>query len=396
MLRFIHCADLHFDRPFEGLHLIAAKMKEFARANEQVLEKIVTLALEQHVDFMLLAGDTFHQNRPTLKTQHQFFQQMQRLQAQNIPVYMIFGNHDYFEKERYWFEFPENVHLFEEEQVRTILGENKQGEPYAISGFSYCHPWITTSKVAEFPERKASYHIGMYHGDTQGEHYAPFQLSEMKRKGYDYWALGHIHVPTELSAQPPIVYPGAPQGHTQKETTAHMVQLVEIQGGQVSLAPQRVSAIEWREERVSLKSIRTSQMALEEILTTFKQSEPALIKLTLVDSEQLPKNWLSEKEKPEMILYLNDMLARKGYQQLIHQISVEEPVEESFILSGKAIAEQLLDSYQETTIFNEMIDELLSQSLVKQTISLSQLQADTLARVSDAIAHEFRWSEEEL
>jgi DNA repair exonuclease len=395
MLRFIHCADLHFDRPFEGLHLIAKEMKKFARANEQVLENIVTLALNQQVDFVLLAGDTFHQNRPTLKTQHQFFQQMQRLQAQNIPVYMIFGNHDYFEKERYWFEFPENVHLFEEEEVNTILGENKQGEHYAISGFSYCHPWITTSKVSEFPERQANYHIGMYHGDAQGEHYAPFQLSEMKRKGYDYWALGHIHVPTELSSQPPIIYPGAPQGHTQKETTAHTVQLVEIQGGKVSLEPQRVSVMEWREERISLKSIRTSQMALEEILASFEQSEPVLMKLTLVDSEQLPKNWLSEKEKTEMIMYLNDTLARKGYQQLIHQITVEEPVEESFVLSGKAIAEQLLNSYQETTVFNEMIDELLSQSLVKQTISLPQLQATTLARVSDAITHEFRWSEEE-
>jgi DNA repair exonuclease SbcCD nuclease subunit len=72
MLRFIHCADLHFDRTFEGLHLIT-QVKELPLANNQVLEKIVTLALDEQADFLVFAGDIFHQNRPSLKTQHQFF-----------------------------------------------------------------------------------------------------------------------------------------------------------------------------------------------------------------------------------------------------------------------------------------------------------------------------------
>ena len=397
MLRFIHCADLHFDRPFEGLHLIADKIKEFAHANEQVLENITTLALKEQVDFVLLAGDTFHQNRPTLKTQHQFFQQMQRLNEQHIPVYMIFGNHDYFEKERYWFDFPENVHLFTEEEVDTILGENLAHETYAISGFSYRQPWMKESKVSGFPERQAQYHIGMYHGEMQGENYAPFQSSEMQRKGYDYWALGHIHVPTEVAVQPPIIYPGAPQGHTQKETDAHYVQLVELNAGQVNREKRRVSVVEWKEVNVSLKSIRTRQMALEQMIAAFEQSEQALVKLNITDSEQLPKQWLSEKEKPEIIMYLNDLLEQKGYRQRIHQLTVlEAQQEERLILPGRAIAEQLLQSYQEASVFNQMLEELTSHSLVKQTVAFAELKEKTLEQVGDVVKHEFRWSEEEV
>ncbi len=117
-----------------------------------------------------------------------------------IPVYMIFGNHDYYDPQRYWFAFPENVILFSSEEVQTVQGTTKNGETYAISGFSYQHPWITENKVTEFPARAAvDYHIGLYHGDQAGERYAPFSISEMKQKAMII-SLGHIHVPKTLRA----------------------------------------------------------------------------------------------------------------------------------------------------------------------------------------------------
>lgn len=68
----------------------------------------------------------------------------------------------------------------------------------------------------EFPLRnlEVDYHIGIYHGDVQDANFAPFSVSELKSKNYDYWALGHIHQPTQLSAE--MIYPGTPQGHTKK------------------------------------------------------------------------------------------------------------------------------------------------------------------------------------
>ncbi|MCC9082600.1 hypothetical protein LOS20_15825 [Enterococcus faecium] len=84
----------------------------------------------------------------------------------------------------------------------------------------------TGDKVAEFPLRHSvDYHIGLYHGEigsNQQGNYAPFQPSKMQEKGYDYWALGHIHVPMSLNEKETMNYPGAPQGHTQKSRQLEM------------------------------------------------------------------------------------------------------------------------------------------------------------------------------
>lgn len=396
MLRFIHCADLHFDRPFEGLHLIANKVKELRSANEQVLEKIVSLALEEQVDFLLLAGDTFHQNRPSLKTQHQFFQQMNRLKEKKIPVYLIFGNHDFYEQERYWFDFPENVQLFTEEQVRTLQGETQTGVSYAISGFSYRHPWIKQSMVKEFPARQATYHIGMYHGDSNGENYAPFKVAEMQQKNYDYWALGHVHVPTVLKQQPPILYPGAPQGHTQKEEQIHGVQLVTWNGTQTLVESRSVAVIDWVEKKLSLAGVRTAKEALTQMMQSFQTSHSQLVKLLLTNTENLPNQWLTEKEKPEIIAYLNEYLQRQNYQQLVYQIELyETPEAEKLTITGREVAQQLLQNYQEATVFTEIVEEMTTHPLIKRSIQIENLQKETVKRVEETLTQEFRWSEEE-
>lgn len=394
MLRFIHCADLHFDRSFEGLHLIA-QVKALPLVNNQVLEKIVTLALEEQVDFLLFAGDIFHQNRPSLKTQHQFFKQMNRLKEQDIPVYMIFGNHDYFENERYWFDFPENIHLFTEEQVTTIHGETKTGEQYAISGFSYQHPWITTSKVSEFPQKQAPYHIGMYHGDSNGERYAPFQVQEMRQKNYDYWALGHIHVPTVVSDNPPIIYPGTPQGHTQKEKETG-IQLVTLDGVTVQYEAKDVAAVVWQEYELSLAGIKTRKEALQAMKDFFQTSERQLIKFSLTETEHLPIDWLNNREKPELIAYLNAYLASKHFEQIVYQLEVNQvPENEKLVLTGKDVMAQLLMSYQTEEVFETIIEELVTHPLIKRTISPQALKEETLEKVKTTLAQEFCWSEEE-
>ena len=44
---------------------------------------------------------------------------MDRLAEAAIPVFMNFGNHDFYQADRYWFAFPENIQLFDEERVET-------------------------------------------------------------------------------------------------------------------------------------------------------------------------------------------------------------------------------------------------------------------------------------
>ena len=393
MLRFIHCADLHLDRSFEGLYLMNESVDELLEINEKVLESIVSVAIKEAVDFVLLVGDTFHQNRPSLKTQHQFFTQMSRLEVADIPVYLSFGNHDYYEEARYWFDFPKNVHLFTEETVQTIIGETKQGVSYCISGFSYQKPWLDESKVAQFPRRQETYHIGMYHGDQQGEHYAPFVVQEMKQKGYDYWALGHIHVATTLSTQPPIIYPGTPQGHTQKEKETPGILLVTLTQGQATWEAIPVHQLSWQEITLSLAGVSNQRMALEEIQRLFTVSKKALIRLVLSETADLPKNWLNAKEKKELIAYLNHELQLHGFAQRIYQMEEIQVVFEQQVQLNASLAlkRALFQQYQDADVFREVMAELLQHPIASKVMKMEAFQQGVFEGASKEIEQEYVW-----
>lgn len=393
MLRFIHCADLHLDRSFEGLYLMNESVDELLEINEKVLESIVSVAIKEAVDFVLLVGDTFHQNRPSLKTQHQFFTQMSRLEVADIPVYLSFGNHDYYEEARYWFDFPQNVHLFTEETVQTITGETKQGVSYCISGFSYQKPWLDESKVAQFPRRQGTYHIGMYHGDQQGEHYAPFVVQEMKQKGYDYWALGHIHVATTLSTQPPIIYPGTPQGHTQKEKETPGILLVTLTQGEATWEAIPVHQLSWQEITLSLAGVSNQRMALEKIQNLFTVSKKALIRLVLSETTDLPKNWLNAKEKKELIAYLNHELQLHGFAQRIYQMEEIQVVFEQQVQLNASLAlkRALFQQYQDADVFREVMAELLQHPIASKVMKMEAFQQGVFEGASKEIEQEYVW-----
>ena len=393
MLRFIHCADLHLDRSFEGLYLMNESVDELLEINEKVLESIVSVAIKEAVDFVLLVGDTFHQNRPSLKTQHQFFTQMSRLEVADIPIYLSFGNHDYYEEARYWFDFPKNVHLFTEETVQTITGETKQGVSYCISGFSYQKPWLDESKVAQFPRRQGTYHIGMYHGDQQGEHYAPFVVQEMKQKGYDYWALGHIHVATTLSTQPPIIYPGTPQGHTQKEKETPGILLVTLTQGEATWEAIPVHQLSWQEITLSLAGVSNQRMALEKIQNLFTVSKKALIRLVLSETADLPKNWLNAKEKKELIAYLNHELQLQGFAQRIYQMEEIQVVFEQQVQLNASLAlkRALFQQYQDADVFREVMAELLQHPIASKVMKMEAFQQGVFEGASKEIEQEYVW-----
>ncbi|WP_251855257.1 metallophosphoesterase family protein [Enterococcus italicus] len=392
MVRFIHAADLHIDRSFEGLSALKEYQAFFLHYNQTMLQTLVDVALEEAVDFLLLAGDTFHQNRPTLKTQRLFFEQMERLAQANIPVYLCFGNHDYYDAARYWFDFPRNIHIFASEDVATITGQTAH-ERYAISAFSYCQPWITASKVSEFPMRMdVDIHIGMYHGEvgTTGN-YAPFQVVDLQTKGYDYWALGHIHVPTLLANQPPICYSGTPLGRTKKEDTVTGVQLVTIaqkQAPVIKAVP--IAGIQWVTRQLSLAGCMSKKEALERMLGYQVDVPTCFVQLELLDTEELPKDWLSPIEKQEVLAYLNQVQGQTGQWVYDLILSVPPKNEEQGVLPLDFSEWQLLlQTYQDEHVFQQTIEELWTQPILSQLFQTPTFQKSVLAEVGKRIYQEF-------
>ena len=65
-MKFIHTADLHLDREFEGL------VQEVAYQPYKILEKIIDFAIAEAVEVVFFAGDNFHQSQPSIKIQNYF------------------------------------------------------------------------------------------------------------------------------------------------------------------------------------------------------------------------------------------------------------------------------------------------------------------------------------
>ncbi|HGF8064298.1 TPA: exonuclease SbcCD subunit D [Enterococcus faecium] len=405
MVKFIHAADLHMDRSFEGLTTLDKTVQEkLLKTNLTVLSNIIEQAIINNVDFVLLAGDNFHQNRPSLKIQKHFSEQMKRLEKNHIPVFIIFGNHDFYQKERYWFSFPKNVHLFTSETVETKKITIKSGETVSLSGFSYRQPWIQKDKVMEFPSRELTdYHIGLYHGEpgvSQKGNYAPFQPSKMQEKGYDYWALGHIHVPTVLNEKQTIVYPGAPQGHTKKEQASTSILLVELSKGSCQIHPIKVAEVYWKTKEISLRKARTTKEVIVQIRQQLSKVEDgfSLIEIKLKDYDHLNTDVLERIQSGELLDYLLEEFSDRINDFFIWRISL---IENTFytktpLAASAKLMEQLFQYYQTPQDFQQILNEVYSHQEAARILSeLPEYQEETLEKAKQLLNQDFLFEEDQ-
>lgn len=404
MVKFIHAADLHMDRSFEGLTNVNKSIqKELLNVNLKVLSNIVEQAIKYQVDFVLLAGDSFHQNRPSLKIQKNFFEQMNRLSERNIPVYMIFGNHDFYQQERYWFDFPKNIFLFPTERVETKELVISSGEKIAISGFSYEHPRIQKEKITEFPSRLAvNYHLGLYHGEvgSRGQgNYAPFQPSKLQAKGYDYWALGHIHTPTVLNESGTIVYPGSPQGHTQKEKESLSILLVELTKNKCHRKPLEVAQAYWKEQEISLKYVKSVNEIIQMIKSkiNFSNEKLILLSIELIDYNHLGHEVIERIYSDELVEYFSEELAYLSSSVFIWRIFTRETYEGTTRIPlsvSERLIDQIFGSYRIPENFHHILNEAYTHpEAIKLIHDLSDFQKQTLEKAKELLNQDFLFEE---
>ncbi len=387
-MKFLHAADLHLDRSFEGLIEVADSFQPYLlQANQKMLTNLVDTAIQEAVDFVLLAGDTFHQNRPTLKTQRYFFAEMERLNQAEIPVFMNFGNHDYYQAERYWFTFPDNVVLFTQEAVETKRFTTKKGEQVAVTSFSFQHPLIEQEMIDQFPTKTSdAFQIGMYHGGQMP--YAPFTLSKLMEKGYDYWALGHIHVPQILSEQPWIVFPGTPQGHTQKETQLAGVKIVENIGGTTTVRSVEIAAVQWQKQQVSLARVRNNPQLFQAVKEQVQITQPTLLQIELTDGEALGAELAYQAASDELRSALQEELPEHIF--LWRLTVADAPEERPYLAVEEALVDQLIATYQEPTVFQELLQELDQNPVIHPMLN-QQFKTEVITELDQTMKDTYRF-----
>jgi DNA repair exonuclease SbcCD nuclease subunit len=268
-MRFIHCADVHLDTPLQGLaQYPGAPVSEIRNATRRAFEKVLDAAVTERVDFLIIAGDLYDTGLKSFESALFFNKQMARLKDVGIDVYLIYGNHDAASKLIKQLRPPGNVHIFRTSEPQTFTNDELR---VAIHGQSFATPEVTEDLAAKYPSPVPGFfNIGVLHTNLAGisEHanYAPCTLETLKNKGYQYWALGHVHNRQILCNDPYIVYPGNIQGRHGKEQGEKSCVLVTVSdAGAISIDTISTSAVPWFQADIDASDCQTADEVYEKL-----------------------------------------------------------------------------------------------------------------------------------
>lgn len=232
--RFLHMADCHLGYRQYGRN---ERFNDFSKAFYAVID----VAVQEKVDFVLLAGDLFQKRAIDALTLHHAMRGLERLQRAGIPCLAVEGNHElaYYSDSIGWMRF-----LAERELLILLDPEFTEGEPmltpYAkrrgaymdvlpglrVYGLRY-YGSSTPSAIekigaalAESDRSGVEYTVFMAHTGIEGVLAGEAgglthrQLAPL-RPHVDYLALGHVHKPFEFDGW--IYNPGSLETSTMTE-----------------------------------------------------------------------------------------------------------------------------------------------------------------------------------
>lgn len=280
-VRFLHTADIHLGTPVQGFSGAAKHVEDKLRqASFLAWERIREAALAYDVDFVLVAGDLYHEEARTIQVVRFLKEQVQRLADAQIMVYVAYGNHDPVGKQGDILDMPNNFYAFSATHPECVEVRDSNGIPLArILGVSYQARWDSRRLHAMLgPSDGTMVNIGLLHTalDPSNSNYAPCSTQELNDEDHiHYWALGHVHEPQIVrSGLPTIAYPGTPQGRHIRDGGMGGCYLVELALGKapdIHFIP--VAPLVWREIEICLEDKQVSNITDVERLLRAKAQD---------------------------------------------------------------------------------------------------------------------------
>lgn len=268
-MRVIHAADLHIDSPLRGLGRIeGAPVDDIRLATRRAFSRLVDTCLEDQATLLILAGDVFDGEWRDFNTGLFFVRELARLRDVGTRVVMVRGNHDAESVLARHIPLPEHVHTFPAEAPGTLelpaLG-------LAVHGQSYGSRSVEDNLAEGYPERRRDLiNIGVLHtnaiGAAEHSNYAPCTVQQLVRRGYDYWALGHVHTREILHSDPWVVYPGNLQGRHVREAGPRGCTILDIDNLKIRSVEHRdLDVLRWAEVTLAAGGIADTDDLLDSL-----------------------------------------------------------------------------------------------------------------------------------
>jgi len=289
-VKFVHAADLHIDSPLRGLGAYdGAPVERVREATRRALGNLVQLCLDERAAFLVLAGDVFDGEWKDFNTGLFFVRELNRLRDAGTRVFLVRGNHDAASEVTRSLTWPSHVHVFADDHAETLVLDELG---VALHGLSYPRREVRDSLVPHYPAPVAdALNIGVLHSNVGGSaahlNYAPSTVDELVRKGYEYWALGHVHAHDVLHRAPWVVYPGNTQGRHIRESGAKGAVVVSVERGAVTgVRHAPLDVVRWREVALTLDADdgvdELYDKAKDELARARDESEGRLVAARLV------------------------------------------------------------------------------------------------------------------
>ena len=284
-MRFIHTADWQIGMPAAQF---GAKSEAVREARFASLERIISVAVDRGVDFIIVSGDVFDD----LAVPDGTVQRVARIIGKfGKPIYLLPGNHDPGYSASLW----NRAHLWSDAPNAVLMLERK---PIEIpGGYIFPCPLLTKTSVADETRwiadhlDLAGYRIGVGHGGLRGagvddcELNFPIARDAAEALRLDYLALGDWHgylaFPDSLGAMR-TVYSGTHERTSFSEKNPGNVVLVEIEfAGDVPLLTTiPVGELNWT-ERIETDLSKDGLIELVNALRALESRERQIVRLKL-------------------------------------------------------------------------------------------------------------------
>jgi DNA repair protein SbcD/Mre11 len=372
MFKFIHAADIHLDSPMRRLdYYEGAPVAEFRQATRRAFENLIHLAISENVVFMLIAGDLYDGDWKDYNTGLYFVSQMSKLRDAGIRVFIVTGNHDAASNITKTLRFPDNVRIFPSDRPATFQIENPR---IAIHGQSFASPAVRKDLASCYPIPLDNfYNIGLLHTCVSGreghEPYAPCSLEDLKNKGYDYWALGHVHKHEVIEKTPLIIFSGNTQGRQCRETGSKGCVLVSVENShetEIEFTP--IDVIRWVIGQVDATGAETgyeildrSQKLLEGLLEE-NDGIPLAVRLQIYGMTIVHDDFFSDLERwtNEIRSLALDACGGKVWVEKI-KIGTRLPDSSRLLEKKNGAIDELLELFDELSAENVVHPDLLSE-----------------------------------
>jgi DNA repair exonuclease SbcCD nuclease subunit len=198
-LKLIHTSDVHLESDTFGSGLRGDLFRDNVR---RAFSGVIDVANVNGADLLLIVGDLFDSSRISAEALDFAMNQIARAQ---MPVVMIPGNHDAHDERSIYAtlapaSLPQNLHLILDPEGVSLEFPELAAHVWGRALVEHSPEYRPLSGLPK--PMPHAWNIGLAHGfftESETNRSSPITPAEIEASGFDYIALGHIHVFGDVS-----------------------------------------------------------------------------------------------------------------------------------------------------------------------------------------------------